>query len=138
MNSASIRRARAEAVIEKLRSEQPDVQEKALKMAIEQGDKDTAAEIARKIRNRLLEVSDSTVALDRLGLEAPTGTTFAAWLNFLKAFGTALAGDWAKYRQALRDLPQSEGWPLKIVWPVPPDQTDEQQEGENVVGGIGR
>lgn len=138
MNSESIRRARAEAIIEKLRSEQPDVQEKALKMAIEQGDKDTAAEIARKIRNRLLEVSDSAVALDRLGLEMPTGTTFTAWLTFLKALGTALVGDWAKYRQALRDLPQSDGWPLEIVWPIPPDQKDEQQEGENGVGGLDR
>lgn len=127
IQTESIRRARMEAAMDKIRSEESDVQEKALKMAIEQGDKDTAAEIARKIRNRLLEVSDSTVALDRLGLEAPTGTTFAAWLNFLKALGTALAGDWAKYRQALRDLPQSEGWPLNIVWPKSPGQ--EEQEG---------
>lgn len=25
------------------------------------------------------------------------------------------------YRQVLRDLPQSPGWPAAIVWPVPPD-----------------
>ena len=25
---------------------------------------------------------------------------------------------WARYRQALRDLPQQEGFPGEVVWPV--------------------
>lgn len=29
---------------------------------------------------------------------------------------------WASYRQALRDLPSSPGFPLDIDWPVAPDQ----------------
>lgn len=122
----SIRRARMEAATDKIRSEEPDVQEKALQFAVEQGDEETAAEIARKIRNRLLAESDAEVALDRLGLQAPTGESFTAWLAFLKKLGQALAGEWAEYRQALRDLPQSEGWPLNIVWPDSPGQNKEK------------
>lgn len=122
----SIRRARMEATIDKIRSEEPDVQEKALQFAVEQGDEETAAEIARKIRNRLLAESDAEVALDRLGLQAPTGESFTAWLSFLKKLGQALAGEWTEYRQALRDLPQSEGWPLNIVWPNSPGQNKEK------------
>lgn len=115
-----------EAATDKIRSEEPDVQEKALQFAVEQGDEETAAEIARKIRNRLLAESDAEVALDRLGLQAPTGESFTAWLAFLKKLGQALAGKWAEYRQALRDLPQSEGWPLNIVWPDSPGQNKEK------------
>lgn len=28
---------------------------------------------------------------------------------------------WAEYRQALRDLPEQEGWPVNIVWPKKPE-----------------
>lgn len=126
IQTESIRRARMEAATDKIRSEEPDVQEKALQFAVEQGDEETAAEIARKIRNRLLAESDAEVALDRLGLQAPTGESFTAWLAFLKKLGQALAGKWAEYRQALRDLPQSEGWPLNIVWPDSPGQNKEK------------
>jgi hypothetical protein len=27
---------------------------------------------------------------------------------------------WATYRQALRDIPQQEGFPLNVMWPTPP------------------
>jgi hypothetical protein len=27
---------------------------------------------------------------------------------------------WAKYRQELRDITESEGWPLNIIWPKEP------------------
>jgi hypothetical protein len=27
---------------------------------------------------------------------------------------------WANYRQALRDLPEQEGFPQEVVWPNPP------------------
>jgi hypothetical protein len=27
---------------------------------------------------------------------------------------------WAIYRQQLRDIPQQSGYPLNVVWPVPP------------------
>lgn len=28
---------------------------------------------------------------------------------------------WIVYRQALRDLPDTEGWPMNIVWPTKPE-----------------
>ena len=126
MEQENIRRARAEALANKLRAELPDVQERALKTAVQQGDRETAAEIARKIRNRLLMDRDAEMALDRMGLQVPTGESFAAWLSFLRTLGQTLAGGWAKYRQALRDLPKSEGWPLDITWPQPPNQGEEE------------
>ena len=112
--------ARAEALADKQRSELPDVQAAALQAAIDAEDADTAAEIARAIRNRLLKDSDAEVALDRLGLQVPSGATFTAWLSFLRTLGEALTNDWATYRQALRDLPKQEGFPFDIQWPVSP------------------
>ena len=117
----SIRRARMEAL--------PDVQAAALQAAIDAEDEDTAAEIARAIRNRLLKDSDAEVALDRLGLQVPSGATFTAWLSFLRTLGEALVGSWAEYRQMLRDLPQQEGWPLAIQWPTAPGS---EEEGERL------
>ncbi len=119
--------ARAEAMTDKQIAELPEMQEKALSTAIEMGDAETAAEIARRIRNRMLKDSDAEVALDRLGLTAPSGTSFTVWLSFLRTLGEALTGDWARYRKALRDLPQQEGFPFNIDWPVPP--TVEQESG---------
>jgi hypothetical protein len=29
---------------------------------------------------------------------------------------------WAVYRQALRDVTQQEGFPMRVEWPVPPTQ----------------
>ena len=119
--------ARAEAMTNKQLAELPEMQEQALGTAISNGDAETAAEIARTIRNRLLRDSDAEVALDRLGLTVPSGTSFTAWLSFLRTLGEALTGDWARYRKALRDLPQQEGFPFNIEWPVPP--TTEQESG---------
>lgn len=28
---------------------------------------------------------------------------------------------WATYRQALRDVPEQEGFPASVVWPTPPE-----------------
>ncbi len=53
----------------------------------------------RKQRNQLLAVSDWTQVAD-----APVDQ--AAW----KA-----------YRQALRDVPQQEGFPEDVIWPTPPE-----------------
>ncbi len=119
--------ARAEAMTNKQIAELPEMQEKALSTAIAMGDAETAAEIARSIRNRMLKDSDAEVALDRLGLTVPTGSTFTAWLDFFRHLGEALVGGWAQYRQALRDLPEQESFPFDIDWPVPP--TAEHERG---------
>jgi len=57
-----------------------------------------AAQEAREMRDRLLAASDWTQVAD-----APVDQ--AAW---------------ATYRQALRDVPQQEGFPEQIEWPQPP------------------
>ena len=81
---------------------------------------DVAAAAARAIRDQMLKDSDAAMALDRLGLDVPTGTTFTAWLSFLKGLGNVLTGNIARYRQALRDVPEQEGFPFDIVWPEKP------------------
>jgi hypothetical protein len=75
----------------------------------------------REKRNKLLAESDCHMALDRLKLEVPDGNTFAIWKPFLKSLGDALTGDWAKYRQALRDLPNQEGFPYTVEFPKKPE-----------------
>lgn len=79
-----------------------------------------AAAEARARRDQLLADSDSLMALDRIGLSVPSGTTFTAWLSFLKKLGDVLIGDVAVYRQALRDLPEQVGFPYEINWPNKP------------------
>ena len=79
-----------------------------------------AAEV-RALRNQMLADSDSLMALDRLGLTVPSGTTFAAWLTFFKKLGEVLLGSIATYRQALRDITQQEGFPYNVVWPEKPE-----------------
>lgn len=120
IQSTQTRLARAEAIASMQRAELPEVQEAALQAAVEAGDAETAASIARTIRNRLLRESDAQVALDRLGLAPPAGSTFTAWLGFLRSLGDAVKGGWAAYRQELRDVPQQEGFPLAVHWPETP------------------
>jgi hypothetical protein len=62
-----------------------------------QTDDEIASEV-RAERDRLLAASDWTQVLD-----APVDQ--AAW---------------AEYRQALRDVPQQEGFPTDVAWPIKP------------------
>jgi hypothetical protein len=56
------------------------------------------ADINRQERNRLLQASDYRMVSD-----APWDTA-----------------EWATYRQQLRDLPSTEGFPHSITWPTEP------------------
>lgn len=85
--------------------------------AVIQREYDDAAAKVRARRDALLAASDADMALDRLGLSVPSGTTFTAWLSFLKGLGDVLSGDIAKYRQALRDVPAQDGFPFDVEWP---------------------
>jgi hypothetical protein len=118
--------ARAEAIVAAQRDEMMDTLRSRYEKACEEQNAEDAAMFARKIRNKLLENSDNKLALDRLGLVAPSGSTFTAWLSFLKALGNVLTGAWAKYRQALRDLPDQPGFPFNIEFPTEP--TSEAEE----------
>ena len=80
-----------------------------------------AAEVRAK-RDALLAETDKEMCLDRLGLTSPEGSTFTAWIGFLKTIASAVFGPMAKYRQALRDIPQQEGFPYDVTFPVPPEK----------------
>ena len=82
-----------------------------------------AAEVRAK-RDALLKESDARMCIDRLGLSAPASRTNPAdWTAFLAGFADMIAGDWAVYRQALRDVPQQEGFPYSVEFPQPPQET---------------
>lgn len=81
---------------------------------------EAAAASIREKRNNLLTESDAMMALDRMGLVVPSGTSFTAWLSFFKRLGDVLLGEIPIYRQALRDIPQQEGFPYNVVWPRKP------------------
>ena len=80
-----------------------------------------AAAKVRSLRDKLLADSDAMMAIDRLGLEVPSGSNFTAWLSFLRGIGDALTGAIKNYRQALRDLPEQPGFPFDIDWPNKPE-----------------
>lgn len=102
-------------------SEQIELLQRSYQSACDVEDAENAAKFARKIRNKLLDESDCVMAFDRLGLTVPSGSTFTAWLSFLRSLGEVLTGSWAVYRQALRDLPQQEGFPFNIEFPEKPN-----------------
>ena len=58
-----------------------------------------AADAAREWRNKLLDDCDNMMVPDRPGVDVPA---------------------WTEYRQALRDIPEQDGFPLAIVWPETP------------------
>lgn len=124
--------ARIEAICDKMRSEEPDVQENALQTAILAEDEDLAAALARVIRNRRLDESDGRLALDRFGLKLPdtitTTSMLTAFKNLIEGLKTMLNGEWAAYRQALRDLPEQAGFPFNITWPEAPEAAQNTDE----------
>lgn len=118
------RLAKAEAMANLQKSELMETLKAAYERACEEENAEDAAAFARKIRDKLLVESDNEMLIDRLGLVAPSGSTFTAWLSFLRKLGDVLVGSWAKYRQALRDLPEQEGFPFDIEFPTRPDSED--------------
>ena len=114
------RLARAEAMASLQKSQLPEVLENAYQAACASGDEQAAADAARALRNKLLDLSDKEMSLDRLGLDIRNAVTLLATL------GTIFAGEWAVYRQALRDIPQQDGFPFNITFPVAPDKTEDE------------
>lgn len=121
-NNVDLRLARVESVTNQLRAEMDDVIQSAYEKAVEEKDEEGAAKFARLIRNRLLEKSDAEFSFDRLLPEAPSGSSFTAWLAWLRDLAGVVTNNWAVYRKALRDLTEQEGFPLNIVWPKAPDK----------------
>lgn len=110
-----------EAVHNQLRSEMDDVLRKAYQSAVEEKDEETAAMLARKIRNKLLADSDKECALDRLLEDAPDGVSFSDWISWLRKLAGTKSSAWGIYRQTLRDLPNQVGFPFDIVFPEKPE-----------------
>lgn len=113
--------ARMQAAAALERDNREDVIQKIYEEACEKLDEETAAEYARKLRNRLLAASDEKMALDKMLPPAPTGTTFTAWLQWLRDLAHAASNAWATYRKNLRDLPTQPGFPFRIEWPQKPE-----------------
>ena len=114
------RLARTEAMANLQKSQLPEVLENAYQAACASGDEQAAAEAARALRNRLLDLSDKEMSLDRLGLDT------SSVIDFLASLKQIFSNGWAVYRQALRDLPQQEGFPFNITFPVAPDKTEDE------------
>lgn len=93
---------------------------------VKQQEYDKLAEEVREKRNKLLAETDKEMCLDRLGLEMPEGTSFTAWIGFLKSIGNAVVGSMAKYRQELRDITKQEGFPYNVVFPEKPNTKEEE------------
>ncbi len=113
-NNDAMRLARMEAICNKIRSEMDDVMLSAYVRAVDEKDEVRAAEMARKIRNRMLDKSDAEMSLDRIGLDTSSTT------SFLTSLKNIFDNQWAKYRQHLRDVPTQEGFPFDIDWGVAP------------------
>lgn len=124
------RLAQAEAMAAAQKAETMEVLQAAYRRACEELNEEDAAAFARKIRDKLLNETDSRVALDRFNISVPSGTSFTAWLSFLKSLGEIITGAWAIYRQALRDLPEQEGFPFNVTFPTPPEIENSGTEGE--------
>ncbi len=122
MNSnLDLRITRIENVTNQLRAEMDDVVQAAYEKAVEDHDEEQATKYARIIRNRLLDDSDKEFSFDRLLPEAPSGTSFTAWLSWLRELAGVVENNWAVYRKALRDLTDQAGFPFNIVWPEKPN-----------------
>lgn len=115
-----IRLARMEAICNQIKSEMDDVMQRAYEQAVADNDTDRAAELARKIRNRLLDKSDAQMSLDRIGLDTSTSVAF------LSSIKSIFSNDWAVYRQHLRDITTQEGFPFNIDWGISPDAEKER------------
>lgn len=114
------RLARTEAMANLQKSQLTEVLENAYKAACASGDEQAAAEAARALRNRLLDLSDKEMSLDRLGLNTSSA------IDFLASLKQIFSSDWAVYRQVLRDIPKQEGFPFDVVWPGSPDENIEE------------
>lgn len=112
------RLAQIEAMSNLQKSQLVEVLQNAYDAACQAGDEQAAADAARALRNKLLDLSDKEMSLDRLGLDIRNAVTLLATL------GTIFAGEWAVYRQALRDIPQQDGFPFNVAWPNSPDEKE--------------
>ena len=110
--------ARTEAMANAQRAESEEALRGGYQRACEAKNEEEAAEFARRLRNKLLDSSDKQMSLDRLSLDTASAT------KFITSLKTIFTGDWAKYRQSLRDIPQQKGFPFDVEFPTEPDKEE--------------
>ena len=115
--------AKIEAQAMAQRAESMEVLKRAYKNACDNANEEDAAFYARKIRNKLLDETDKEMSLDRLGLDTSSAVRFIASLK------TIFDGEWATYRQELRDISKQDGFPFNIIFPVSPDNEETAEGG---------
>lgn len=116
-NNLYKRLLRVEAAAAAQRAEDPELLRRAYEAACRAGEPEDAAFFARQLRNKLLDISDKEMTLDRLKLDTSTAA------KFMVSLAGIFAGAWAGYRQALRDLPQQEGFPFDVRFPEKPEES---------------
>lgn len=109
------RLAVAEAIARAERAESIEALHAAYENACNENDEESAAYLVRRIRNKLLDATDKEMSLDRLAINTSSDHALVESLHEI------LTGDWARHRQALRDLPLQEGFPLHVVFPTKPN-----------------
>ena len=132
-SNEQMRLAKMEAMCDHLRSEMSDVLERAYAIAVEERDEDRAAELARKIRNKLLDASDKYNTVDRVfNFDLPetisTTNVISAVKALIKGIHGITANDWSVYRQHLRDITDQPGFPFDIDWGTAPDAEEAMEE----------
>ena len=132
-SNEQMRLAKMEAMCDQLRSEMSDVLERAYAIAVEERDEDRAAELARKIRNKLLDDSDKYNTVDRVfNFDLPetisTTNVISAVKALIKGIHGITANDWSVYRQHLRDITDQPGFPFDIDWGTAPDAEEATEE----------
>ena len=64
------------------------------------------------------------MSIDRLSFQIPKEITATILLSIVKDFFNVLRkmkeGDWAKYRQKLRDITEQKGFPYDVEFPQKP------------------
>lgn len=132
-SNEQMRLAKMEAMCDQLRSEMSDVLERAYVIAVEERDEDRAAELARKIRNKLLDASDKYNTVDRVfNFDLPetisTTNVISAVKALIEGINGITANDWSVYRQHLRDITDQPGFPFDIDWGTAPDAEEATEE----------
>jgi hypothetical protein len=116
MKSVELRLARLEGEMASLICKRSELIERAYKSACREGNAERAGELARMLRDSLLEASDSKMLCDRVGLN------FGSISELLASIGNISKSKWAVYRKELRDLPEQPGFPFDVKFPeVPSD-----------------
>lgn len=95
-------------------------------------DYEAMANKVREVRDKLLAESDQHLLLDRIGLNIPSEITAGNLLSTIKTFFTnfneILNGEWAEYRQKLRDITKQEGFPYNVEFPDIPVESKSNKE----------